>query len=132
MPTSHTLLAVALAGALSVSQQGWSTLTPLRCANPTTRDSTASIHVSFDPPGAYSSSVSLTLHLVRQQRSDSLVAQPPFGVDSIAHVPAGLYRLAVRQIGYYHPHDTLRVAPGDAWCVTAHMVRDTVQLTPVH
>ena len=97
-----------------------------------TGDSTAAIRVIVDPPEAHTSSLSLVLYRVRRDGSASLFREPPFGVDSLPNLPSGLYRLRVRQIGYSPPQDTIRIERGEAWCVVAHFVRDTIQLKQIY
>jgi hypothetical protein len=133
MRTLTLLLALLLLlYAPSAAQEARSRLSPSRCTPPTTGDSLASIRVILDPPQAYTKSLSLVATQVGRDGSDSISVQPPFGVDSLARLAPGLYRLKVRQIGYYPPRDTLRIGRGEAWCVVAHMVRDTVQLRPTY
>jgi hypothetical protein len=108
-----------------------STLLPRRCPGPTTADSTARIRVILRPKDAWNSALSLSLAAVRATPPDSHVATPPYGVDSITDVAPGLYRLTVRLIGYHHPRDTIRVAPGESWCVLAEMVRSDVKVQAV-
>jgi hypothetical protein len=126
------LTLLVLPGARSAAQEARSRLSSSRCTLPTTGDSLASIHVTVDPPQAYTRSLSLVATQLRRDGSDSIFVQPPFGVDSLPGLAPGLYRLRVRQIGYYPPRDTLRIGRGEAWCVVAHMVRDTVQLRPTY
>ena len=131
MKTLILLLATILSWPQLGSSQARSRLVAARCPNPFTGDSTASIRVALDPPEARRGALSLTLHQLRSNQPDSLIANPAYGVDTITGLPLGLYRLWVRQIGYSHPQDTLRIGRGEAWCVVAHMVRDTIHLIPV-
>jgi hypothetical protein len=125
------LLAFLLVGFSSSFEQTRGRLTARRCRTPSTGDSTNSIRVIIDPPEAYGKSLSLMLSLLRPPASDSFLREPPYGVLHVSGLPAGLYRLRVRQIGYWHPQDTLRLGRGEAWCVTAHMVRDTNRLREI-
>src|SRR5881628_2734364 len=101
----------------AIAQQARSRLSPKRCSVPSTGDSSASIRMILDSPAGHASSLSLVATLLRHDGADSLVVQPPMGVDSLPTLTPGLYRLWVRLIGYYHPRDTLRVGRGEAWCV---------------
>ncbi len=130
--TLALLLVLLLLADPSAAQQVRSRLSASRCSPPSTGDSSASIRVILDPPEAHTSSLSLVARQLRHDGSDSATIQPPFGVDSLTRLAPGLYRLWVRQIGYYHPRDTVRVGRGESWCVVAHMVRDTVQLRSTH
>src|SRR5512143_62013 len=100
-----------------------STLTPVRCDTTRNADTTALVRVLVTPKDARTSTLSLMLSVVRQDGSDSVVAHPAYGVDTIPNVHPGLYRLSVHAIGYRPPRDTIRVGPGEAWCVAARMVR---------
>ncbi len=128
MRTFALLLVLIIVAELPSAQQVRSRLSPRLCSPPSTGDSSASIRLILDPPEARTRSLSLVAARLRHDGGDSVRVQPPFGVDSLLGLGPGLYRLWVRQIGYYHPRDTLRVARGESWCVVAHMVRDTVQL----
>ena len=132
MNSLRVFFAVAFSSLLAGPHQGASTLTRARCDQRLSGDSAATIRVSLEPATARSPALSLVLHRIRPNGTDSFFVQPPFGVDSIAHVPPGLYRLTVRLIGYYPPRDTVRVDRGDVWCITAHMVRDTIVLKPIY
>ena len=117
------LLALAFGCAAKRWPRYQSTLTPVRCDTATNGETTALVRVIVTPKHARTSTLSLMLSAVRQDGSDSVVAHPAYGVDTIPNVPPGLYRLSVHAIGYDPPRDTIRVGPGESWCVAARMVR---------
>ena len=125
-------LVILFACTSSGSALAGSRLSPRRCPVSTTGDSTGSIRVIVDPPEAYSAWLSISLYRIRPGMPDTLVMHPPLGVDTLAGLPAGQYRLWIRQIGYHPPDRTLRVGHGEAWCVTAYMVRDTTRVEAVN
>ena len=50
------------------------------------------------------------------------------GIDTVTGIAPGLYRLHVQLIGYHTLRDTLRIGTGEAWCITAHLVRQPIEL----
>jgi len=130
VPTLVLAFLSGLLAAVLYARQPRSYLTPARCRNPLTHDSSSSIRVILDPPKAGGSSLGLRLFRVTS-RGDSSVASPALGTDSLHVRLPGLYRLWVQQIGYYPIRDTLRIESGESWCPVAHMVRDTLQLKSV-
>jgi hypothetical protein len=127
----HQLLIACIVIATSFGQ-GHSTLTRDRCTPPTSGDSAALIRVSLDPPSARSPALSLALQRIALGDSGRRYIQPPLGVDTVRNIPPGLYLLSVRLIGYWPPRDTIRLGPGEAWCFTAHLVRDTIELKSIY
>jgi len=119
------LLTTGLLAALVGFTQDRGRLIVSRCANQHTGDSTTSIRVTLARSEDRIAPLNLVLSGVRRDGSDSLVA---IGVDSVVGVRRGFYRLWVRQIGYYHLRDTLRLEAGEAWCLTAHMIPEPIRL----
>ena len=100
-------------------------LVPTRCPQPAAGDSTASIRVTRVNPADSTGPLRLMLLIPRPGGSDAILGG---GVDSLSRIPPGFYHLLVQQIGYYRLRDTLRLGAGEAWCITAHMIREPVQL----
>jgi hypothetical protein len=131
MRRQPAVLAILLLCAACSTSRMTSRLSPAHCPTRASQANVGSIRVIFDPPQAHGPSLSLMLLQVNAGGLDSLVAHPAYGVDSIPNIAPGVYRLWVRQIGYSAGTVTIRLEPGEAWCIRAHMVRDTLRLTPI-
>ncbi len=125
------VLAILLLCGACCTSRITSRLSPAHCPTQVSQGNVGSIRVILDPPEAHGPSLGLMLLQVDAGGLDSLVAHPAYGVDSIPNIAPGVYRLWVRQIGYFAGTVMIRVEPGEAWCITAHMVRDTLKLTPI-
>ncbi len=112
---------LSLACAARASEERSSTLVPSRCRHPSASPPTAAMTVIVEPPRARNQYLQVTVFAVRSREPDSLVAHAVEGVDALPALSPGLYRLRVRSLGYQTASDTIRVGPGEAWCVTARL-----------
>jgi hypothetical protein len=73
--------------------------------------------------------VQLALFMVRDGRPDSTIALTTGALDSVPPLYPALYLIRVRALGYQTATDTLRVAPGESWCVRVRLA-EAVLLEP--
>jgi hypothetical protein len=64
----------------------------------------------------------------------SLQPQGPVvgGMDSVTRILPGVYFMRTLRIGFHALGDTIRIGPGEAWCITLHMVRRPIEIEPIN
>ena len=117
------LVALLLFAILAFSQ-GRGRLAISRCTGPGTGDSTASLRATLAIADS-GEGLRIMLFRVEPQHAKPTVAG---GIDSVMRISPGLYQVRIPRIGYYALQDTLRIGPGDVWCLTAHLVREPIHI----
>ncbi len=121
------LLSLACAG--RANEAGRSVLLATPCGPHRTTDSNTAFSVKVEPEHAHNEYLQLTVFAIRSGQPDSVVTHAVREAEVLGILPPGLYRLRVRSLGYQTVTDTLRLAPGDSWCVTARLA-DAIALAP--
>ena len=123
------LLSLACAGRGTGAPR--STLLARRCEHALTDPSKAimTVRVEGPRPIPHDQYLQLTLFALRSGQPDSVIAHVVGRLDSLPPLAAGLYRVQVRAIGYQTAMDSLRVGPGESWCLEARLA-DAIVLEP--
>ena len=117
-------LVTLLLFAILAFSQGRGRLAISRCSGPGTGDSTGSLRAKLAIPDS-GEVLRVMLFRVETRGAKPTVAG---GTDSVTRISPGLYRVRIPRIGYYALEDTLRIGPGEVWCLTAHMVRQPIHI----
>jgi hypothetical protein len=110
--------------AMLAFSQGHGRLTMSRCGSPGTGHSTGFLRATLATPDS-GEGLRVMLFRVEPEGATPTVTG---GIDSVTNISPGLYRVRIPRIGYYPLQDTLRIRPGEAWCLTADMVRQPIHI----
>ena len=128
-PSAVYLCVLSLACAGRAKELRQSALLASPCRHAATSQSNAVIRVKVEPKRAENEYLQLTVFGVRSGQPDSVIAHAVRNFDALPPLPPGLYRLRARSLGYQTAMDTVRVRPGESWCVRVRLA-NAVALAP--